>query len=121
MKQAKILIVEDDDDIIEIAVKALGDDYELIEASDGREAFALFKKNSPNLVITDIYMPRKDGLDLIEAIRSLSNIPIIVESGGNISSLSNYFEYHQVAAVLEKPFTAEELRATVKDVLSKVS
>ena len=119
MKQAKILIVEDDDEIVEVAIKALGTDYEIIEASDGREAFNLFKKYSPDLVITDIYMPRKDGLDLIEAIRSVSKVPIIVESGGNISSLNHYFEYHQVARVLEKPFTAEELTSAVKEVLLK--
>lgn len=119
MKQAKILIVEDDDEIVEVAIKALGTDYEIIEASDGREAFNLFKKYSPDLVITDIYMPRKDGLDLIEAIRSVSQVPIIVESGGNISSLNHYFEYHQVARVLEKPFTAEELTSAVKEVLLK--
>ena len=82
-------------------------------------AINLFKKYSPDLVITDIYMPRKDGLDLIEAIRSVSKVPIIVESGGNISSLNHYFEYHQVARVLEKPFTAEELTSAVKEVLLK--
>ena len=86
MKDAKILIVEDDDDIVEISTTALSESYELIEASDGREAFNLFKQHKPDLVITDIYMPRKDGLDLIEAIRNISDVPIIVESGGNIAA-----------------------------------
>ena len=120
MKDAKILIVEDDDDIVEISTTALSESYELIEASDGREAFNLFKQHKPDLVITDIYMPRKDGLDLIEAIRNISDVPIIVESGGNIATLKHYFDYHRVAAILEKPFTADELRTTVKKVLSAV-
>ena len=47
MKDAKILIVEDDDDIVEISTTALSESYELIEASDGREAFNLFKQHKP--------------------------------------------------------------------------
>ena len=117
MKDAKILIVEDDSGIVEISTTALSESYELIEASDGREAFNLFKQHKPDLVITDIFMPRKDGLDLIEAIRNISDVPIIVESGGNIATLKHYFDYHRVA--YPQPFTADELRTTVK-VLSAV-
>lgn len=118
MGKIKILIVEDDADVIEFVRLSLGLEFEIVTAENGREAVEVFERETPNLVITDVYMPQKDGLDLIKELRAISQIPILVQSGGNIGNLKNYFEYHKVDSILEKPFTQAELRQAIQTALA---
>lgn len=52
--------------------------YEVIQASDGMEAWDLFLERGPDLIITDMVMPRADGLDLLTRVRNCSDIPLIM-------------------------------------------
>lgn len=76
---AKILIVEDDDNIRFLLRSSLKDVYKIIEANNGAEGFQLFSKEAPDLIITDIMMPEIDGITLAKQIRqNNSEIPLLM-------------------------------------------
>lgn len=76
---AKILIVEDDDNIRFLLRSSLKDVYKIIEANNGAEGFQLFLKEAPDLIITDIMMPEIDGITLAKQIRqNNSEIPLLM-------------------------------------------
>lgn len=75
----KILVVDDDDitaDLIESILSAAG--HEVRTASDGGEGLAVFDRFAPDVVITDIQMPRMNGIDLLAAIRKLNSETIVI-------------------------------------------
>jgi len=79
----KVLLAEDNDDIRRLLVSlitALG--YQVIEARDGEEAWCLLQECPPDLIVTDINMPKKSGIDLIKMVRRgrHSPVPIMVMS-----------------------------------------
>lgn len=78
---AVLLVVDDDPAIRESLGKALdAAGYVTVAAADGREAQERFAERAPDLVLTDLAMPRCDGFDLIAAIRASSRTPILVLS-----------------------------------------
>ena len=113
----KILVVEDDDDVRELLQSTLEKTYEVVAASNGKIALDLFANDEFALVLTDVYMPSKDGLDLIKEIMSKSQVPIIVESGGNIENFKKYFDYYKVTSVVYKPFSQAQLRDVIQKAL----
>jgi eukaryotic-like serine/threonine-protein kinase len=84
VSQLNILVVDDDSVIRELLRMHLASaDFKVTVAEDGEEALALILNQQPDLVITDISMPRMDGFDLLEAVRARSTtafIPIILLS-----------------------------------------
>lgn len=80
---AKLLIVDDEAALVE-HVRKIGEmlGLEVITASDGLEAWQYFKVENPDLVITDIYMPRMNGLRLMRKIKEANNAcPVILMTG----------------------------------------
>lgn len=76
-----ILVVDDDKEIVKAIGIYLGkEDYNIIKAYDGEQALEQIKKNNIHLVILDIMMPNKDGLETLEEIRRDKNIPVIMLS-----------------------------------------
>lgn len=120
-----ILVVDDDDmvrDAIASALKRSG--YTVLEAADGREAAIRFKREPVDLVITDILMPERDGLETIQALSNGSgSVPIIAMTG--LSSRSSlYLEMARTfgaVRVLEKPFELTELIRVTKELLAERS
>jgi len=80
----KILVAEDDKFLMKVYQSKLKDEgYELITASDGEEALAKIKEETPNLVLLDIMMPKKNGFEVLKESKSNSKtkgIPIIILS-----------------------------------------
>ncbi|TLG72031.1 response regulator transcription factor [Culicoidibacter larvae] len=75
----KILVVEDEQNVQELIVEFLtSQNYEVSSAANGMEAWELFKEKNYDLVITDIMMPKMDGYQLVQLIRSKSEIPVIM-------------------------------------------
>ncbi|MBU1707465.1 response regulator [bacterium] len=113
----KCLVVDDDTDMLQVLsglVQVLG--FQVITARDGDEAWELYKRELPNIVISDIHMPNRNGLLLMSDIRQHnSKIPVILITG--------YFQYrgiletHLPDAYLEKPFTISDLRQAIDQVL----
>lgn len=116
--QFRILVVDDEPTIrhlIREAVNYLG--YGCVEAADGVEALELLEKEQMDLVITDISMPRLDGIGLTQAIKGKYDSNVIVMTG-----LVGDFTYEEVIAkgasdFILKPISMKELLVRIKRVL----
>jgi len=76
-----LLVVDDDPAIREHLSRELSlAGYETLAAADGLEGKELFERHQPDLVITDLGMPRADGMSLIAAVRRIDRTPILVLS-----------------------------------------
>ncbi len=109
----KILIVDDNSELSFLLQWTLEDEgHEVKVANNGAEGYFEFLLFAPDVVLTDIQMPEKNGFELMECIRSHSpNVRTIYMSGNLTQFQSNLGEemkkYH--VRVLEKPFSKEEL------------
>jgi CheY-like chemotaxis protein len=120
----KVLIVDDDELFRTMLVEMVQrEGYQVSTATDGNAALAAIERSRPDLVITDILMPEKDGIELImELAQREARIPIIAVSGGR-RSISLEFNLESakligVRATLPKPFTREQLREAIADALA---
>lgn len=117
-----ILLVDDEKELRSVVARMLKKaGYRVLEAAEGTAALKLFRKQRPHLVITDIFMPTKDGLELIREIRAIdSEVKIIAVSGGGRMDELLYLEAAQhfgAVAALSKPFLRDALLGVVKRVL----
>ena len=82
LKNLTVLLVEDDSDSKKIMHDVLSDNFEKVfTAQNGDEGLKKFKKYNPNMVITDVFMPISDGLDMTRYIKEISkDTPVIVLS-----------------------------------------
>ena len=82
---SKILIIEDEESIRRVLRKVLIEEdssYNIIEASDGEQAIEMVKKNKIDLVLCDIKMPKKDGIEVLKfLIKDYEEVPVIMISG----------------------------------------
>jgi CheY-like chemotaxis protein len=121
---ARILLVEDDDAVRVMLRKMLvSAGYEVEEASNGDVALTAYRRQACDLVITDLVMPAKDGLELIIDLRRLDPVAKIIAMSGGGRSLGPGQLYLESARtfgalrVLSKPFSASALLKAVSDVL----
>lgn len=75
-----VVLVVDDQELPRRALRAELEEvgFRVLEAGDGREALALFREAEPDVIVTDLVMPRADGIDLLSAIRERSRVPVVV-------------------------------------------
>jgi DNA-binding response OmpR family regulator len=123
----KILLADDDRIVRRIVVAKLsGLGYEVVEAEDGQEALRLLGEgDAPDLLITDSFMPRTSGLELVRSIRDSSNsdlakLPIIMLTSRQgerdvVESLETGLDDY-----VTKPFSPDELAARVRTLLRRV-
>lgn len=116
-----ILVVDDDPAIREsIARELQAAGYTSAVASDGAEGARVFASHAPELVLTDLAMPRSDGFELIAAIRATSHTPIVVISvRGNDADKIRALDLGADDFVT-KPFSAGELLARVRAQLRRI-
>jgi len=118
----RILIIDDDHHILLMVKKMLERaGFEVDLASNGNEGLELFQKMQADLVITDIIMPEKEGLETIREMKRLrSDLKIIAMSGGGKISADNYLETAKIFGanlVLEKPFSQKTMVDAVNTLL----
>ena len=115
---AQILVVEDQPHQRLLYEQELADEgYDVISASNGRDALILFEKHRPQLVVTDILLPGMNGIDLMEQVLTIDrNLPIIVHSA--YSSPSHDFVTWFARAYVMKSGDLTELKTQVRKVLS---
>ncbi|MDR0300005.1 MAG: response regulator transcription factor [Streptococcaceae bacterium] len=110
---AKILIIEDNDDIQEILRKLFQTQYEVFSAYSGTEGLLLFKQTQMDLVLLDIMLPGKSGDQVLADLRELSDLPIIMMTAlGEKQRISQYLLAGANDYVV-KPFDLDELAARV--------
>ncbi|HYE94241.1 MAG TPA: response regulator [Terriglobales bacterium] len=81
---ARVLVADDHDDARSVFVAVLRDaGHEVVAAADGNEAVALFESHRPDVALIDIFMPGRDGIDVIRALRAADpSIRILAVSAG---------------------------------------
>ena len=119
---ATILVIDDDDDVrfvISETLKMVG--HQVLNASEGGHGIEMFFHEHPDLVITDLMMPGKDGVEtIIDIHRAQPHAKIIAVSGGGGSSTDLIEMALRLGArsVLRKPFRANDLIEQVQHCLS---
>jgi len=120
---ARILVI-DDDDTVRLSVRlALEDADHLVEdAADGEKGVAMFRENPADLVVTDIFMPEKEGLETIDEIKRLRpDTKIIAISGGGRMDPEDYLSIAKSVGAdhsLLKPFDIVKLAEVVETLLN---
>ncbi|MFO7616775.1 MAG: hybrid sensor histidine kinase/response regulator transcription factor, partial [Bacteroidales bacterium] len=120
-KKALVLLVDDDPEILEVLTEFLRDDYSLITASNGVEAYARILADKPDLLVSDIMMPEMDGIELCAKIRAnvdTSHLPVILltaraETEDRIEGLKAGADSY-----IPKPFHPEHLRVRLAQLLN---
>lgn len=123
-KPVRVLVVDDNPDMrafICIALERAG--FETAVAGDGERALALQNRQPADVLITDIYMPELDGLELIQQFKArFPRTQVVAMSGGGTVARANFL--HVAAeigaqAVLHKPFATETLVKTVQGLAAR--
>lgn len=89
MKPIKILLADDNEDILEILRITLSDKYDVITADNGEQALELIKAEKPDIIILDLVMPKMDGLTLCQTLKAdevLKEIPVIIITASTYNS-----------------------------------
>jgi two-component system, cell cycle sensor histidine kinase and response regulator CckA len=114
---APILVVDDETAVRRFAVRVLQrEGYEVAEATDGMEALEVVRARGGSfaVVVSDIVMPRLNGVELLQALaESYSHLPVILISGYATSALAE-LGIAAPCGILPKPFPAERLLAEVQ-------
>jgi len=97
--------------------------HEVVEAPDGIEGIRLYREKQPQLVITDIVMPKKEGLEtILDLRREDPQVKIIAISGGGRIGPESYLDIAEgfgANRILTKPFNNKELLEAIHDLLGK--
>ncbi len=119
---AHILII-DDESKVRLLLRKMFESrgYTVSEAADGNEGIALYRQKPADLIITDLIMPEKEGIEtIIELKREYSDIKIIAMSGGGRLQHTGYLEVAKrlgAAFTFEKPIRREDLLQAVKQLI----
>ncbi|MBI3886268.1 MAG: response regulator [Opitutae bacterium] len=120
---ARILLIEDDGLLRQVIATALaGEGHTVRQAEDGVEGLACFRAGHFDLVITDLIMPRKEGIETIAELRQANpHLPILAISGAAQNSGLYLTLARQLGArrTLQKPFDFITLTRTVADLLAE--
>ena len=119
-----ILVIDDDDDLREIlCIRLRSAEYMVIAASDGHSGMQAYYANKPDLVITDLVMPGKEGIEVIMELQKQNPKPFIIAmSGGGKLRPEAYLSTAKLLgadSIMEKPFSSSELLDSVRYFLSK--
>ncbi|MCQ2060783.1 MAG: response regulator [Fibrobacter sp.] len=123
---AKILVIDDNEQfnlMLKSALEIKG--YEVETAVNGRDAKALYQKNTYDAIITDIIMPDVDGYEVILDLRRMGmSDRTIAVSGGGRTAADDYLttaKHFDVAATFSKPIDLQALRAKVEEIVKSHS
>ena len=116
----KILIAEDDEDIIGLLTLYLEkENYEVIPANNGEEALKIVQSTKISVVILDIMMPKLNGYELTKKIREMGTVPILILSARNLDSDKILGLDLGADDYLTKPFNPLEVIARVKSLIRR--
>ena len=117
----KILVAEDEKDVVFVIRTALEKDYEIVEAFDGKQALEKAKKEPPNLIILDIMMPEIDGYTVNQKLKEdekTKDIPVIIITGkGHVRQFFEDKKKAKIDGYLEKPFSLKMLVKSIEKII----
>jgi DNA-binding response OmpR family regulator len=115
-----VLVVDDEPMLRNLLSRLLRmEGYEVLEAEDGQKAIEIVRANEPDLVLLDVMLPARDGLDVLGDLRRTTNVPVILvsalgEEADRVLGLKMGADDYVV-----KPFSAAELSARIESVLRR--
>jgi len=119
---ARILVVDDDHFLrgaLRVVLEAAG--YTVTEAADGETGLRLYREQGADLLLVDLFMPQRDGLEVIRALRAAIPRPkIVAMSGGGRNGDLDVLKVAAAfgaARTFRKPFEPRELLAAIHDLL----
>ncbi|HDR68536.1 MAG TPA: response regulator, partial [Bacteroidaceae bacterium] len=115
-----VLIVEDSEDIRSYIIDGLSNQFDFIEAEDGDEGFKMAMKCNPDVIISDILMPKMDGYTLCAKIKStleISHIPVILLTSKSADEDQRTGLEIGADAYITKPFNLKLLEARIKNLI----
>lgn len=120
-RKPRILIVDDDEDNRTLLAGLLASDYDVVVAAEGDEALEAQEAYPFDVVVTDIFMPVKDGLETIRQLHEKFPATSIIAMSGahpvSVDYLSLSLEFG-ASRILRKPFEAAALKTAMQDVLA---
>ena len=122
VERPSLLIVEDNQDLIRYISKGLGRDFHVLEAQDGEEGIAMALEHIPDIIVSDLMMPKKDGIELCGALKAderTEHIPIVLLTAK--ADVKSRLEGLGTGAddYLTKPFNMEELSIRVQNLIAQ--
>ena len=119
---SKILLVEDDAEMLLFVSGILSDEYQVVQAVDGQDGQEKASREQPDLIISDINMPRMNGWQLVEALKSqpeTSHIPVVLLTANGTLDDRIHGASLGVDDYIVKPFSTEYLRVRMHSILQK--
>ena len=117
------ILVIDDDEVIRSLLRNLleRDGYDVMEAENGKIGLKLLRENGADLVITDLIMPEKEGIETIRELRrDFSDVKIIAISGGGTIGPETYLQMAKSMGahrVFGKPFNLQEMSEAIRELI----
>jgi two-component system response regulator BaeR len=120
--EQKVLIVEDEPKVADLLVKYLRQaGFRTVWLGNGAEALSLIRAEMPDLVLLDLMLPGRDGLEICNEIRAFSNVPVVMVTA-RIEEIDRLLGLELGADdYIYKPFSPREVVARVKAVLRRTS
>ena len=119
----KILIVEDEDELLDfLKMRLEANNYEVIAAADGKEGFEKARQEKPDLILLDLMLPKVDGYwvcNLLKHDKRHEHIPIIIITAKSGEENVKLARECGANAYMVKPFEIQELLAKIADLLKK--
>ena len=118
----QILVVEDNPEMNSFLTESLGDQYRVVAAFDGQEGLEKAIEHRPDLIVTDVMMPRMSGEDLVREVRNrpeLDDVPILILTGIADEKLRVHLLKSGAQDCLVKPFSTEELLARAGGLIAR--
>jgi DNA-binding NtrC family response regulator len=119
---ASILIIDDDPQVLAMLEQRLTrQGYEVVQASDGKSGVRIYRENPTDIVITDLIMPKKEGIETIMEIKKdFPEVKIIAISGGGRVGSAQYLDIAKAFGaryIFAKPVEMEELLQAINELL----
>jgi len=123
VQNARILIIDDEEQIRDMLAQMLTrEGYQVVHAKNGKEGMKACREQKVDLIITDIIMPEKDGIEMILELRhDFPHLKVIAISGGGRLGPDGYLEMAQKLGAHRtffKPFNRKEILEAVQDLLT---
>ncbi len=115
----RVLLIDDDPRVRASLKMVLEPIYDILQASDGHEGLAVFRKDEPDLILLDVILPGTDGLAVLQMLRMESKTPPVIMLTGT-KSVKTAVDAMKLGAAdyLSKPFDVDELRIVIDRVLN---
>ena len=122
---SRILVIDDSRTITELLWNCLSSEgFEVITAENGNEGIKAIEEYQPDLVVTDIIMPERNGIEVVMYLNLYypDTRVIAMSSGGTISAQDHLINIEKLGAdfALKKPFSSEELLSAISNVMTLV-